>query len=162
MKQKVTRVRTICRRVKSEVDMPLQDEVPRAFLCPYPECGKTYPKNSQLRTHLLRHSRERPFACQWPGCRRRYSRLDQLARHECSAHTGYKPHNCKICNKKFVRSDHVAKHIKIHSKPKETREKSSRTATHPRKRLQSLQSLEDPLPPSYCPSPIASPSKALA
>lgn len=155
----VNRARTIRRRVKSEFDMPLQDEV-RAFLCPYPDCGKTYAKNSHLRAHLRRHTGERPFACQWPGCSWRFSRSDELARHERS-HTGYKPYNCEICNKKFSRSDHLSKHIKIHSKPKKTREKKSRsTAPHPRKRLQSLQSLEDPLSPGYCPSPMASPSES--
>lgn len=154
----VTRIRTIRRRVKSEFDMPLHDDAPRAFLCPYPDCGKTYAKNSHLRAHLRRHTGERPFACQWPGCSWRFSRSDELARHERS-HTGYKPYNCVICNKKFSRSDHLSKHIKIHSKPKKTKEKKSRsTVPHPRKRLQSLQSLEDPLSPSYCPSPMASPS----
>ena len=155
----ITRVRTIRRRVKSEFGMPLHDEVPRAFLCPYPDCGKTYAKNSHLRAHLRRHTGERPFACQWPGCSWRFSRSDELARHERS-HTGYKPYNCEICNKKFSRSDHLSKHIKIHSKPKKTREKKSRSAPHPRKRLQSLQSLEDPLSPGYCPSPMASPSES--
>ena len=101
------------------LDGGMQDEVPRAFLCLYPDCGKTYPKKFHLRVHLWRHIGERPFTCQWPGCSRWYSRSDQLARHRCS-HMGYKIHNCKICNKTFSNLI-TSRNTKIHSKPKTPR-----------------------------------------
>jgi hypothetical protein len=37
-------------------------------LCDYPNCGKAFPTNSDLKNHRLIHSDECPHRCQWPGC----------------------------------------------------------------------------------------------
>ncbi|KAK8720070.1 hypothetical protein OTU49_013601, partial [Cherax quadricarinatus] len=38
---------------------------------------------------------------------------DELARHRRS-HSGVKPYRCQVCDKRFSRSDHLAKHHKVH------------------------------------------------
>ncbi|KAF4519450.1 hypothetical protein B566_EDAN008677 [Ephemera danica] len=49
---------------------------------------------------------ERPFPCSWSGCGKRFARSDELARHT-RTHTGEKNFICPVCNKKFMRSDHL-------------------------------------------------------
>ncbi|KAM0730761.1 Krueppel-like factor 15 [Formica fusca] len=40
---------------------------------------------------------------------------DELARHRQS-HSGVKPYPCEMCSKRFARSNHLAKHHKVHRK----------------------------------------------
>ncbi|XP_010633426.1 Krueppel-like factor 16 [Fukomys damarensis] len=45
---------------------------------------------------------ERPFACDWPGCDKKFARSDELARHH-RTHTGEKRFPCPLCTKRFTR-----------------------------------------------------------
>uniref|UniRef100_A0A4W3ITZ7 Kruppel like factor 13 n=1 Tax=Callorhinchus milii TaxID=7868 RepID=A0A4W3ITZ7_CALMI len=59
---------------------------------------------------------EKPFPCTWLDCDRRFARSDELARH-FRTHTGEKKFHCLVCNKRFMRSDHLTKHARRHGSP---------------------------------------------
>ncbi|RUS89699.1 hypothetical protein EGW08_002517 [Elysia chlorotica] len=57
---------------------------------------------------------ERPYPCLVENCDRRFSRSDELARH-IRIHTGQKPFQCPICCRSFSRSDHLTTHKRTHT-----------------------------------------------
>uniref|UniRef100_A0A667GKD4 C2H2-type domain-containing protein n=1 Tax=Lynx canadensis TaxID=61383 RepID=A0A667GKD4_LYNCA len=59
------------------------------------------------------HTGERPFSCDWLDCDKKFTRSDELARHY-RTHTGEKRFSCPLCPKQFSRSDHLTKHARRH------------------------------------------------
>nr|XP_005890502.1 PREDICTED: Krueppel-like factor 16 [Bos mutus] len=95
---------------------------------------------------------ERPFACDWPGCDKKFARSDELARHH-RTHTGEKRFPCPLCSKRFTRSDHLTKHARRHPgfRPELLRRQGTRS-TSP------SDSLPCSLAGSPAPSPVPSPA----
>ncbi|ERE72426.1 putative RNA exonuclease 1 like protein [Cricetulus griseus] len=97
---------------------------------------------------------ERPFACDWPGCDKKFARSDELARHH-RTHTGEKRFPCPLCTKRFTRSDHLTKHARRHPgfRPELLRRPGARSASP-------SDSLPCSLAGSPAPSPVPSPAPA--
>ncbi|XP_029072692.1 Krueppel-like factor 16 [Monodon monoceros] len=109
---------------------------------------------ASLRTLRVRPRGERPFACDWPGCDKKFARSDELARHH-RTHTGEKRFPCPLCSKRFTRSDHLTKHARRHPgfRPELLRRPGARS-TSP------SDSLPCSLAGSPAPSPVPSPAPA--
>ena len=94
----------------------------KPFKCAYKGCGRRYTRKSDLRLHFVKHTDDSLYRCHMGECTREvvFCRRDQLTRHILVHHTFEKPFECKICKRRFRRSDHLKSHRKrMHSAEKE-------------------------------------------
>lgn len=90
------------------VDLPF-DGPRQIFRCG--QCGKCFPHPSNLKSHLLTHSGERPFCCSL--CGRTFTKLSNLKAHR-RVHTGERPYSCVSCGKRFTQNCNLKRHQRIH------------------------------------------------
>ncbi|KAJ0182454.1 hypothetical protein K1T71_001823 [Dendrolimus kikuchii] len=82
-------------------------------------CGRSYSNWSNLKTHNITHSSERPHQCVY--CKKAFKRKIDLKFH-INQHTGAKPYKCPFCDKCFASSGNCYSH---------------RSRMHPGKRIES-------------------------
>ncbi|XP_024595759.1 Krueppel-like factor 16 [Neophocaena asiaeorientalis asiaeorientalis] len=136
------------------LSLPLQYFFPEAAPQPCAPTDPTAARVTRARRFFTPSECERPFACDWPGCDKKFARSDELARHH-RTHTGEKRFPCPLCSKRFTRSDHLTKHARRHPgfRPELLRRPGARS-TSP------SDSLPCSLAGSPAPSPVPSPAPA--
>jgi uncharacterized Zn-finger protein len=114
------------------------------FVRKYPcnKCDKAFNTLFEIKSHLVKHSNERPFNC--TICRTKFKRKDALVKHmqsihtyseillECEicgklvrhqstlrnhmrSHSNIRDFKCQMCNKSFKRRDHLKEHLLTHN-----------------------------------------------
>ena len=83
---------------------------PNQFGCPY--CLKMMQSFTNMKSHIRKHTGEKPFECN--DCGKRFYRKDMLDLHRLN-HTGEKPFECSDCGKRFNQKKNLDRHRLIHT-----------------------------------------------
>ncbi|CCE62236.1 hypothetical protein TPHA_0C00800 [Tetrapisispora phaffii CBS 4417] len=102
---KITRKLTTLPR--GSIDIYVKELEGKMFECLYPDCGKTFKRRYNVRSHIQTHLQDRPYKCDMPGCDKGFVRNHDLLRHK-KCHEE-KTFECP-CGKKFNREDALIVH----------------------------------------------------
>jgi uncharacterized Zn-finger protein len=90
---------------------PPQARDSNRFFCPEPNCGKSFIRRQNLKSHIEQvHIDLRPFGCE--HCGAAFKRPQELKRHQRTVHGG--PESviavCSLCSREFRRKDAYVRH----------------------------------------------------
>ncbi|XP_045075023.1 gastrula zinc finger protein XlCGF57.1-like [Coregonus clupeaformis] len=88
----------------------LSGDRPSSHICDH--CGKNFVTATNLKTHLLYLTGEKPHVCS--ECGKRFTQAGCLKRH-LRTHTGEKPYVCPRCGKAWSDSGNLKRHMRSHT-----------------------------------------------
>lgn len=94
----------------------------RPHQCCWIDCSDSFDTHYELTQHVINvhvGSGKPDYICRWRGCARAaegraFGQRQKLLRH-IHTHTGYKPHVCTVCAKRFSEPGTLAQHMRTHT-----------------------------------------------
>lgn len=74
-------------------------------------CHKNFSTKKNLSRHLSLHKNEKKYKCSFEGCNKAYLRSDHLKRHLISHSDNKKPFSCSKCIMRFSNKAHLKRHV---------------------------------------------------
>lgn len=91
------------------------DGMLKMFHCPYEGCSQVYVAISSFQNHVnLVHRKGRTKVCPHPGCGKKFYLSNHLQRHMI-IHSGIRDFICETCGKSFKRKNHLEVHRRTHT-----------------------------------------------
>uniref|UniRef100_A0A8C0ILS0 Zinc finger protein 653 n=1 Tax=Chelonoidis abingdonii TaxID=106734 RepID=A0A8C0ILS0_CHEAB len=85
------------------------------FHCPYEGCSQVYVALSSFQNHVnLVHRKGKTKVCPHPGCGKKFYLSNHLRRHMI-IHSGIREFTCETCGKSFKRKNHLEVHRRTHT-----------------------------------------------
>ncbi|XP_067416556.1 zinc finger protein 653 isoform X2 [Emydura macquarii macquarii] len=85
------------------------------FHCPYEGCSQVYVALSSFQNHVnLVHRKGKTKVCPHPGCGKKFYLSNHLRRHMI-IHSGVREFTCESCGKSFKRKNHLEVHRRTHT-----------------------------------------------